>query len=200
MYVPNRFGMFTDEEILEAKENNKMLSIGLNLSNRCDLRCVYCFNESGRMSDDELKPYEIDNLLRQCIELGLKEIVIPGAGEPLLSPYLLDIIRVCGKNGIRVEVFTNGYKLTDEHIACFDRYNTCVSIKLNSLKNGIQDYLSWKLGYSKVLYNSIDRLIEAGLTKKYRLTTSNQITKLNYNEIPDYYRYCRERQINSQSC
>ncbi|QNU67040.1 radical SAM protein [Ruminiclostridium herbifermentans] len=78
----------------------------LKVTNRCNLKCVYCYANSGTFdSKSELSIEEIESLLSTMTE-PIKKIIITG-GEPLLRYDILDIIRLCNKYG-KVQLLTNG--------------------------------------------------------------------------------------------
>lgn len=90
------------------------LEVVLNLTNRCNMRCLHCFYESGESKDkrkrrEELSDAEIFGLMDEIISLKPFNLCFFG-GEPLLRKNLL--LECAGKltaNGIRVNVITNGY-------------------------------------------------------------------------------------------
>ena len=90
---------FTPEEIAETRARKGLLSMELELSRECNLRCVYCYASSGKALHNELTREEIDDALDQAIALGARRIIVIGGGEPLLYPGVMDIMR--GLRGAR---------------------------------------------------------------------------------------------------
>jgi len=85
----------------------------LSLTDRCNLRCVYCMPMQGLTfvpGDELLQPYEIEAVVRAAAEIGFKKIRLTG-GEPTLRRDLLEIVsRIKGVPGIEeVVMTTNGY-------------------------------------------------------------------------------------------
>ena len=66
-----------------------MLSAGLYLTHRCNLRCLYC--SSPYRNTPELGTLEWRTVIDQLAELGCRRVGILG-GEPLLRPDLGEII------------------------------------------------------------------------------------------------------------
>jgi molybdenum cofactor biosynthesis enzyme MoaA len=65
----------------------------LELTNRCNLRCVHCYTDShpGSGDRDLLTTGAYESLLRQAYELGCRRVQFIG-GEPPLHPDLLRLL------------------------------------------------------------------------------------------------------------
>lgn len=103
---------------------HKSQSVLTNLlvTNRCDLRCSYCFmnaGASGSVYEPSLE--QIRNLMIQARSespMGSKAIQITG-GEPTIRDDLIDIIHLAKDVGFaHVQVNTNGLKLADSEEYC----------------------------------------------------------------------------------
>jgi cyclic pyranopterin phosphate synthase len=115
-------------------------SLRISITDRCDLRCVYCMPESGtkwlpKMS--MLRVEEYVRLVRIAVTLGIGKVRITG-GEPLLHPRLHDLIRALRSiPGIEdLAMTTNGVALA-EHAATLraaglDRVN----VSLDTIERG----------------------------------------------------------------
>lgn len=103
---------FTDEEIRTLPEGH-LLSMEIEFSRRCNYRCPYCYAAGDYDYSNELTKDEIRSTLAQAAELGARKIVILG-GEPLLYPYLQEMIRFIRSLDMGVEIFTNGSLVTRE--------------------------------------------------------------------------------------
>ncbi|RME47521.1 MAG: GTP 3',8-cyclase MoaA [Caldilineae bacterium] len=87
----------------------------LSLTDRCNLRCVYCMPLRGLtfVPDRELlQPAELEAVVRAAAEVGFRKVRLTG-GEPTLRRDILEIIeRVRSVPGIEeVVMTTNGYRL-----------------------------------------------------------------------------------------
>ncbi|MFH1072266.1 MAG: radical SAM protein [Nanoarchaeota archaeon] len=166
----------------------------------CPHRCSFCFNSAGGIRHEEGLLSEDDYLdfLRQFKELGGKTVGLPGAGEPLFGKnkeLTLKIADYCSQNNMHLVIFTSGYLLNDELIKRFNRPNISFMIKYNTFDEPKQDTMVGTPGYSKRRNENIEKLIEAGFTRDYRLGFVNSIMTENYEEIPNMFRYCRDRHI-----
>lgn len=78
-------------------------SVSLWLTNRCNLRCSFCWVEADR---DEIEPQYYYSLIEQLSRFGTR-IGITG-GEPLLYDNCMDIIKYAKSKGLKVGLNTNG--------------------------------------------------------------------------------------------
>ena len=103
---------------------HKSQSVLTNLlvTNRCDLRCSYCFmnaGASGRVYEPSLeKLREMMIEARNERPMGSKAIQITG-GEPTIRDDILDIVKIAKEVGFsHVQVNTNGMKLAESVDFC----------------------------------------------------------------------------------
>jgi cyclic pyranopterin phosphate synthase len=85
----------------------------VSVTNRCNLRCVYCRPEKGAESrDDHLSLGRILRVVAALADLGIRKVRITG-GEPLLRGDIVEILRALnGLNGIeKISLTTNGLLL-----------------------------------------------------------------------------------------
>lgn len=91
----------------------------ISLTDRCNLRCVYCMPAEGidfRPPEELLQDDELLLLVRVAAELGVTKVRLTG-GEPTVRPGLVELVQeISGINGIEdIAVTTNGLLL--EHLA-----------------------------------------------------------------------------------
>jgi len=111
-----------DYPVLYNKHKSQSILTNLLITNRCDLRCSYCFmnaGASGVVYEPSLD--QIRDLLMQARNerpMGSKAIQITG-GEPTIRDDLFEIIRMSKEVGFsHVQVNTNGLKLADSAEYC----------------------------------------------------------------------------------
>ncbi len=149
---------FTPEEIAETRARKGLLSMELELSRECNLRCVYCYASSGKKLHNELTREEIDDALDQAIALGARRIIVIGGGEPLMYPGVMDIMRTLRERGIVVDLFTNGTLLTPAagRASC-SRLGVSPVVKLNSMREEVQDALAAVPGTFKLIQQGLEQ-------------------------------------------
>lgn len=90
----------------------------LELTNRCNLRCVHCYADShpGSGHRDVLTTQDYENTMRQAFELGCRRVQFIG-GEPQLHPDFLPLVKTARAIGFDfIEVFSNLTFLHDETV------------------------------------------------------------------------------------
>jgi uncharacterized radical SAM superfamily Fe-S cluster-containing enzyme len=113
--------IFDENSLYDEHKSQSVLS-NLLVTNRCDLRCSYCFMNAGATG----KVYEptltqLKDLMVQARNerpIGSKAIQITG-GEPTIRKDILDIVKTAKEVGFtHVQVNTNGLKLADSVDFC----------------------------------------------------------------------------------
>jgi MoaA/NifB/PqqE/SkfB family radical SAM enzyme len=83
----------------------------VELTARCNERCVHCYAESSPERDEELGLDEIRAVLDDASALGFETVQLTG-GDPLISPHCIEAAEYARQIGIpRIEVYTNGLAL-----------------------------------------------------------------------------------------
>lgn len=193
----DQLGMeFTSEEIAECKKRDGLLSVELELSHSCNLRCLYCYAESGEPLENELSMGEICNSIDQACELGVKKIIVLGGGEPLLYPRIFDVLDYIREKKLVIDLFTNGLCLNDDIASRLYERGIGIVLKMNSMVPEIQDYLAGKKGAFKSIQQGLKALEKAGYpSDDCHLGIETVICRQNYEELPDLWRWARKRNI-----
>src|SRR5574338_1110243 len=87
----------------------------ISLTDRCNLRCVYCMPKDGihwQPLADQLSVDEIVHITEAAAHGGVRRVRLTG-GEPLVHPHILEIVRrISSIPGIEeVSLTTNGLLL-----------------------------------------------------------------------------------------
>lgn len=114
----------------------------LSLTDRCNLRCMYCVTEDesagclSKLGHEELLTYEeLLWVVRVAVGMGITKVRLTG-GEPLVRRGVLDFIRqLMAIEGLRdVRITTNGVLLAQHARELLDAGVNKVNISLDSLK------------------------------------------------------------------
>ena len=96
----------------------KVTYLRVSVTDRCDLRCVYCMSENMRFlpRDDLLTLEEMERLCRVFVSKGVRKIRLTG-GEPLVRHNVMSLVsglgRLIGPDGLEeLTLTTNGTQLT----------------------------------------------------------------------------------------
>jgi len=196
MIRPGWGSSFSRADIDACRENNELLTMEIELSRECNLRCIYCYADSGDRISNELSHEEILSAIDQGIELGARKIVVLGGGEPLCYPKIFDVLKYLHSNNVEIELFTNGILITREAAQTFIRLGVKPVIKMNSLRPDVQDILAGKKGAFASIRNGLTQLMEAGYpTKDLPLGAQTVICRHNLEELPAMWIWLREHGI-----
>jgi radical SAM protein with 4Fe4S-binding SPASM domain len=187
---------FSPEEISISRKNGGLLSMELELSRACNLRCIYCYASSGQALKNELTQEEIFKVIDQAAELGAQKIIVLGGGEPLMYPGLFKIIDYIISKGIQVDLFTNGTLIDHDAAKRLFRRNVSISMKMNSRNPEIQDELAGKKGTFAAIEKGLQALRQAGYPdENHTLGIETIVCRQNYDELVDLWRWARQRSI-----
>ncbi len=186
---------FSPQEIKEAKERKRLLSMEIEFSLRCNFHCQYCYAPDKSVFDSELNPEEIQNAIIQAKDLGARKMIILG-GEPMLYPHILRMLRFMRGEGLNVEMFTNGSQITPETAAQLFALGVDVVLKMNSFNENIQDALAGKKGAYKIIQEAFKNLKNSGYpSPKKRLGISTIICEQNFDELINMWEELRRQNI-----
>lgn len=186
---------FTEQEIRDAVAADRLLSMEIEFSRICNFRCYYCYVPDRSECGNELSREEIKDVILQSKKLGARKIIILG-GEPSIYPHLLEMLRFLGKEGLEIEMFTNGSGVDKSLAAVLAEEKVRVVLKLNSRDEAIQDQLAGKKGAFRIINRALAILQEAGYPSTERfLAISTVICRQNIEELPAMWQWLREEKI-----
>lgn len=115
----------------------------LELTHSCNLNCVHCYSNSsaGLRADNELTNYEWQKLISDLAKVGCTTVQFTG-GEPLLVPWVTDVIKLANQAGLNIELFTNLTLLTAQHAVVIEQYDARVATSIYSSDPTIHDTIT----------------------------------------------------------
>jgi radical SAM protein with 4Fe4S-binding SPASM domain len=137
----------------------------LELTNRCNLRCVHCYTESDPWSGDRdlLTVEDYESVMGQAYELGCRKIQLIG-GEPQLNPSFKRLLRRSVDGGFEfVEVFTNLTRLDDETLEFSAANGVHFATSVYSDDPAVHDAVTGVRGSHRRTIRNLRRLIAAGV-------------------------------------
>ena len=187
---------FSQAEIAACLAEDGLLSLELEFTKKCNLRCTYCYSSAGDALAEELTLDELVGVIEQARQLGARKIVLLGGGEPFLFPHLKEVIRHIHSLGLSQAVFTNGTLLTRELCRFLFAHRVSVAIKRNSFRPAIQDTLAGVTGAHRPINRGLRLLMEEGYPAKDRpLCIQTVICRQNREEIEEMWIWARDRGI-----
>lgn len=111
MSMDNKIYYYLDQlEKLERGEYVPPITVEIDPSNKCMLKCEFCMFENYRECNNEVLDFEIYTSLLHELQ-GTKSITFTGGGEPLMNPDFNKMVRLAKNWGFQVGLVTNGILL-----------------------------------------------------------------------------------------
>lgn len=151
----------------------------IELSLRCNLRCLHCGSTAGKKRHGELSMDELRGVVGDLAGLGCQELVLLG-GEPLLHEGWEELCTLATGRGVKPIIVTNGLQLTAEvarRLGCAGVHRVGVSI--DGAAQATHDRIRGRRGSHARAWQAIGHLNEAGVT----VTVITTITKTNVAEL-----------------
>jgi cyclic pyranopterin phosphate synthase len=133
----------------------------VSLTQRCNLRCVFCHMEGQLVSSEELSPVEIETIVRAAVRAGIERVKLTG-GEPTLRTDLLEIVGRIAALGPEVSMTTNGLRMSELAAPLRDAGLSRVNISVPSLDPATYRELTGVDGLAKTIAG-VRAAVAAGL-------------------------------------
>jgi SynChlorMet cassette radical SAM/SPASM protein ScmE len=106
-------------------------SVDIDITNRCNLRCRYCyhFSSAGDVGMD-LPKAEWFLFFKELNQCAVMNVTLAG-GEPFLREDLKELIRGIVENRMRFSILSNGTLITDEMAAFLFSTGRCDSVQVS---------------------------------------------------------------------
>jgi len=170
-----------------SKNYRRISHAVLEITLKCNLACSHCGSRAGQARAKELSTEEALDLVRQLVEVGIKEVTLIG-GEAFLRPDWLEIAKAITQAGMRCGMTTGGYGISLEMARRMKEAGiSVISVSRDGLE-ATHDQLrgrkgSWKAGLTTMSY-----LKEVGIP----FGCNTQINRLSAPEIPRIYEHIRD--------
>ncbi|MGB3590303.1 MAG: viperin family antiviral radical SAM protein [Nonlabens sp.] len=156
-------------------------TINYHLWKACNMRCKFCFATfqdvpKKLVPKGHLPKEESKKVIKLLAQQGIDKINFAG-GEPLLCPWLGDLIIHAKELGIKTSIITNGSHLTKNWLEQYGKYLDLIGISMDSLhpetnvKSG--RFAKGKGGYDYNTYLKLASLVkDAGIPLKINTVVS----------------------------
>lgn len=179
----------TDEiksKILNLSEEKKQLwksmhqpvSVHFEITPRCNFKCVHCYMQDNHY-EPELSLQKIKKIVDKLYNLGVLFITFTG-GEIFTRADFPEIYMYAKRKGFIIELFSNGFGITDEIISMLKKYPPLlVDISLYGSNEETYRNVTGIRGAFKRVITNCKKLIEAQI----RVAIKSPILTLTYDEI-----------------
>lgn len=146
----------------------------------CNLNCIHCYADDNSYKEKSISLEDNLKILSSLKQIGIKVIAFSG-GEPLLYPYLKELISATNAKGIKSEILTNGILIDKEWLSFFKNNNVdFIQVSIDGPEE-IHDKIRGVKG-------SFKKSIEAiKLSKAFGFTVcaNTTLTTLNYSKLSE---------------
>jgi radical SAM protein with 4Fe4S-binding SPASM domain len=157
------------------------LSGTLELTSRCNLRCVHCYIGPQRRQQrvQELTSERWCSIIDEITAAGCLHLTITG-GDPMLRQDFCEIYRHARQRGLLVTVFCNGLLVEPHVIETFREYApVAVEVSLHGATPVSYEKVAGVRGSFQRALSGIRRLLDSGVPVKLK----TMLLTLNYHEI-----------------
>jgi AdoMet-dependent heme synthase len=135
----------------------------IELTERCNERCVHCYAEASPERSDSLSREEIHRVLQEARTMGDPAVQFTG-GDPLLHPELVFAVQTAHSLGYRtLEIYTNGLALSDALINRLSPYYPSFAFSIYAGDPAIHDAITQTPGSLTRTLKAMRRVQKAGL-------------------------------------
>ncbi|MGB3542433.1 GTP 3',8-cyclase MoaA [Rubrivirga sp.] len=165
----------------------------LGLTERCNLRCVYCMPAHGvplAAKRDQLSTDELVRVTRLMVGNGVDKVRLTG-GEPLVRKDALEVARQVGRFDLRsLAITTNGLLLEDRLADLEDAGLTDLTVSLDTLRPERFEAVTRRAGLPVVL-SALEDAMRRGYGRGGRALKVNVVALKNANEdeVVDFARW-----------
>jgi len=146
-------------------------SVGVGLTNACDLACAHCYRDVDRI--DQLTPAQV---LSVCDCLPVRSVNL-GTGENGLHPEYAAIVRSLADRGVKLSLTSNGYTVeqsSDDTLRAFREVEVSIDFPSESEQDAFRGAGNWRR-----VMTSIERAQRLGIT----VTVLSVMMKTNYRRL-----------------
>ncbi len=167
--------------------------VAIELTTRCNLSCVHCFRNTMTDPRDDMPKELAFRVLDNAKDINIERVVFTGFGEPLVHPYIEDILTYAKKKGLYVVLNTNG-TLLDKHLeTVFNTVDTLI-VSVDISEDSV--YREIRRGGSLAsIVEAIKKLVD--MKRRYRSSRPviefwTTLTRLNVDGISGLVDLCRK--------
>ncbi len=171
----------------KMKDKVKISLAYIHLTQKCNLKCIYCYNRDNINKKNELTTYQWYNILDKLMKIGISNFIFTG-GEILLRKDLINILKyVKSKNNkFYIQVLTNGTLLNQYNNSFYECIDSLI-VSLDTLNK--DENAKYRLNSEN--YDIIGNLENIPHEYKNKIIVRSVITKENMQDIKELKAYVK---------
>lgn len=178
-----------DEALLTDSYGRKIRYLRLSVTDRCNLRCLYCWGCGGMEfipHEHILRYEEMAAIVDVAVQSGVEKIRLTG-GEPFVRKNLLDLIELIRKKHehVDIRITTNGTLLKNHVGSLRDLGVSTINLSLDTFNRKVFHDVTGR-DYLPQVMEGMEAAVQAGLALKINAVA---LRGVNDNELPDFVEY-----------
>lgn len=157
------------------------INVCVEITKRCPLKCLHCYNDSGKAKGYEMTFSEVKYVLDTLQQLGVQKIMITG-GEPTIRKDFCKIVKYACDRFVAVSVGSNGYLITNEMAMLLSecKKNLVVQISVDGTESHHNEIRGVPDSFEKAI-NAIKILREY----KIAVTVASTLNQKNFSDMEE---------------
>lgn len=143
MHIYTNLKIFHYKDNLDAlpadvEEIKAPIHIRIKPTNVCNHNCSYCAYRNDDLQlgqdmkiKDKIPESKMDEIVDDCIEMGVKAVTFSGGGEPFCYPHLSKTALRLAEGGVKIASLTNGGRLKGDAAEVFAQHGTWIRISMD---------------------------------------------------------------------
>ena len=130
--------------LLVHNKITKPKEVAIEVTNKCNLDCQFCFNKFFKNDDGEKQELDyrcIKDIIDNICKFGIRRVRFSG-GEPLLREDIYDILEYAKSKGLQVWLNTNATLIDEKNISKLSKLVDSVLIPLNSFDSTTESLIT----------------------------------------------------------
>jgi MoaA/NifB/PqqE/SkfB family radical SAM enzyme len=159
-------------------------SVGIGLTNDCNLACAHCYRDTGRISS-----LSLEQVRRICEAIPVSSMGM-GTGENALHPEFIPIVEYLRSQDIRLSIASNGYSLTtipEDVLTAFQDVEVSIDYPTQAEQDAWRGEGNWAL-----VHQAIERARRLGIEVSILAT----LMRTNYAQMDQMVRLARQDGVN----
>jgi radical SAM protein with 4Fe4S-binding SPASM domain len=170
------------------------LTIQIEATSKCNLRCPVCSHSRENDSGKHLTVGELERIVDR-LPSSLKQVKLSGIGEPLLSPHFFSLIDFLAERRIMCSFYTNGTLLTPQKCEAIIKRRNIISLAISCDGARKETFENTRLGanfetWTQFVRYFLDKAKEE--RPDLRIEANTVITRQNFNQLEEIIRFVAE--------
>ncbi|HEY9160229.1 MAG TPA: radical SAM protein [Desulfomonilia bacterium] len=169
---------FAPSSAIQIYQPSRLRIVQLSLVKECNLKCIYCYATDRQESSNRLTRDDHFKLLDDINYISKDCAIVFTGGEPLLSPYVVELAEHAKGLGNQVHLLTNGTLINEDNTKIISETFNLIKISLDGSNPAIHDFHRGQGSFTKTI-----KAIELLVQQEAPLQIAMTVTKKNIHDI-----------------